>query len=583
MKKSLSLILLLLSFAASAKVMDENACRTVAQNFLKGKMGGKVAMEMVGTGTKSVEGTNYFIYNNSIGKGFVIVPAADNVFPILGYSTDSHIVEGRIPDNMQSWLDMWSDIINKMDKDDRYEPEANATWKKLANGPLPQTKSVEKSLQLTTALWDQGDPYNKYCPKQGNELCPTGCTATATCIIMRYHKWPEAGQGVIPSYTSSSGGFSVVIPSITLGQRYDWNNMPLQYKGGETEEQKEQVARLMQHVGAMIQSDYEVNGTGSHPFYVCDAITKFMDYDMSIANLEADNYSSAEWINMLKENLCNVGPALYAGYSSSNGGHAFVLDGYDENNLLHINWGWGGSGNGNYAFPSIGQYTRGQNAIFNMCKNHGGKVGDNVALMQNNQSAGFVTDTDNFESGKSFNVSLDYFVNNGNTAFSGEVGIGKFNAAGELVDVCGSRNVSLEGGYLARITIPGCVFYSSVNIGDYLVPIYRSELTPEWTQLPYNHTAINFTGIIYLSDMYTLGQKTSVLYNRSTKKCTVTTKENATIAFVAEGGATVPEEAYTISGNTLTIDVDKLVKGWYILKLSTDMEYKEIKLKLGLK
>lgn len=42
---------------------------------------------------------------------------------------------------------------------------------------------------------------------------------------------------------------------------------------------------------------------------------------------------------------------VYGGISNVDGqlsGHSFVIDGYDENGLVHVNWGWDGIGNGYY-------------------------------------------------------------------------------------------------------------------------------------------------------------------------------------------------------------------------------------------
>ena len=44
---------------------------------------------------------------------------------------------------------------------------------------------------------------------------------------------------------------------------------------------------------------------------------------------------------MVKKELNEKRPILYNG-ASKEVGHEFVLDGYDKNNLVHVNWGWGG-------------------------------------------------------------------------------------------------------------------------------------------------------------------------------------------------------------------------------------------------
>ena len=60
----------------------------------------------------------------------------------------------------------------------------------------------------------------------------------------------------------------------------------------------------------------------------------------------------------MKSELCASRPVLYAGYSTKGGGHEFVIDGYDEKGMFHVNWGWDGRDNGYFqlATLAIGKY-----------------------------------------------------------------------------------------------------------------------------------------------------------------------------------------------------------------------------------
>jgi hypothetical protein len=61
---------------------------------------------------------------------------------------------------------------------------------------------------------------------------------------------------------------------------------------------------------------------------------------------------------------------LYYASSGPDGGHAYVLDGYDDNNLFHLNWGWAGFDNGWYAidgfYLTFYSFPWWHNAIFNL-------------------------------------------------------------------------------------------------------------------------------------------------------------------------------------------------------------------------
>jgi hypothetical protein len=55
-------------------------------------------------------------------------------------------------------------------------------------------------------------------------------------------------------------------------------------------------------------------------------------------------YTNEEWAQMLKNGgLDEHLPIFYSGSDDGGaGGHAFVCDGYDENDYFHFNWGWSG-------------------------------------------------------------------------------------------------------------------------------------------------------------------------------------------------------------------------------------------------
>jgi hypothetical protein len=54
------------------------------------------------------------------------------------------------------------------------------------------------------------------------------------------------------------------------------------------------------------------------------------------------------------EHEINVGrPIVYEGDDATQGGHAWVCDGYDASGNLHMNWGWGGYANGFFAITNL--------------------------------------------------------------------------------------------------------------------------------------------------------------------------------------------------------------------------------------
>ena len=46
-------------------------------------------------------------------------------------------------------------------------------------------------------------------------------------------------------------------------------------------------------------------------------------------------------------------PVQYSGVDTDEGGHTWVCDGFDQNDMLHMNWGWGGVDNGYFSITSL--------------------------------------------------------------------------------------------------------------------------------------------------------------------------------------------------------------------------------------
>lgn len=66
---------------------------------------------------------------------------------------------------------------------------------------------------------------------------------------------------------------------------------------------------------------------------------------------QTNNYDDAAWKKVIYRELSAGHPILYAGTSNKQGNdktssHAFVLDGYDADGNVGVNWGYGGLGDG---------------------------------------------------------------------------------------------------------------------------------------------------------------------------------------------------------------------------------------------
>lgn len=331
-------------------------------------------LKLQGESKESNEEAPYFIFNNSQG-GFVVVSNNEKSSPIVAYSYEGEFRMDDLPDNILHWLKALDNTLQPKNTPSRVNNVA------FSDSPTPV-------VQMETALWDQGAPFNDKCPAVNGVRCVTGCVATATAIIMRYHKWPEAGTGTLPDYTGMNG---ISYQGHELGHKYDWENMPLTNGTGFSNKERDAVSTLMWDCGVLAHAYYGAEdnpySTGAHVEDVYSLLT-YMDYDKS-AHLESRTwYSLAEWNQMIIQDLSEERPILFSGWldpSNINSGHAFVADGYDSNGFIHINWGWGGNNNCYISLEPYGNATEVQymgdfldTALFGLKPNEGGDWNDSL-------------------------------------------------------------------------------------------------------------------------------------------------------------------------------------------------------------
>ena len=231
---------------------------------------------------------------------------------------------------------------------------------------------------LIEARWGQEAPYNTLCPSYKNNQAPTGCVATAMTQVMYHHKWPKNGSGKIELYESSR---TEVIDFANT--TYEWDLMTPIYSSLSSEAECNAIATLMYHVGRSVNMMYG-DASGAVTAEAARALATYWKYDKAIIHRDRQYYTIAEWERMIKEEIDNNRPIIYHGHSPE-GGHAFVLDGYNSDGYVHINWGWNGMSNGYFMLHALtpekqgtggfaGGYNTGQGAIFGIQPNVGNKT-----------------------------------------------------------------------------------------------------------------------------------------------------------------------------------------------------------------
>ena len=291
------------------------------------------------TSTRSViNGNAFYIYNNA-HSAYVIVSGDDRMKPVLGYSDNGSFITENLPVNILSWLEYYNAA---------YENIKNGK-KVFAEPKLLIRKSFPASISplLGEINWNQDAPYNNACPMIQGQRSVTGCVATAMAMILKYYEYPAKGTGHY-SYTSNGVQYSFDYGNTT----FDWNNMLPRYSGTYTVEQADAVAQLMYACGVSVEMEYSPSSSGAYSFKVGQALIDYFGYDENLGYIYREYFTSEEWMNLIKKEISEGRPVLYNG-ASKDVGHEFVFDGYDTQDMVHVNWGWGGANNGYFEVVSL--------------------------------------------------------------------------------------------------------------------------------------------------------------------------------------------------------------------------------------
>lgn len=288
------------------------------------------------------EGNAFYVFNRGT-DAYVIVSGDDRMKSVLAYSDKGAFNTTHLPDNLLMWMELCNAVYQEaqMGVEPKVEPKlmTRATYAEEVK-PLLITDQGE-------IMWDQSEPYNNMCPMIQGSRSVTGCVATAMAQIMRYWGAPAKGIGT-HSYKLNGQTISFDFGATT----FKWDKMLVNYSGEYSKEEADAVAELMLACGVAVEMSYDPNGSGAISQIVPQALVDYFGYNENVTYLGRDLYTSEEWEDLLKKELTSGRPVYYSG-ASLEVGHAFVLDGYDKQNLYHVNWGWSGMNNGYYEITSL--------------------------------------------------------------------------------------------------------------------------------------------------------------------------------------------------------------------------------------
>ena len=319
--------LLLTSVIAHAGQITEQEALAKAKTFMQGKQFKTSGRRL--TPGKQVNQTfkHLYVFNVEADEGFVIVSGDDRTQSILGYAYTGEINMGQMPCNMKWLLSYYDTAIGQLGDD--FPQSASTTLNSATYAEIPAIVGTQ---------WGQGDPYNAQCPQHESERCITGCVATAMAQVINHNRWPQSQTTEIPAYTTNT--LHISMPALPAKQ-FNWDNMTA---AG--------IAELMLYCGQAVKMDYTTAASGAMSGDVPKAMKSIFGYSTAASLASRASYTDEQWVDMIYKELQEGYPVLYFGQSATDGGHAFIVDGYADGKY-HINWGWDGYCDGYFTLDNL--------------------------------------------------------------------------------------------------------------------------------------------------------------------------------------------------------------------------------------
>lgn len=360
MKKFLSACIITLIFSVNAYEIS----KTVAANFIRLH---DLKITICSESTAITDGEKFLAYAFPCSPaGFVVVSADDRLPPVIAYS-DKNSFDPSSP--LVSLIK--SDLILRLKNYDKMDPAAKNKIKEKWFLLNFETKSVPEYEQWppegststggwTETRWNQGAPYNIFCPMDlsNGARSYTGCPATAMSQLLYFHKkingtrFSTLEDSYYHNYTQK---FWIDAASRT----YDFLKFTdlnvfldsIEVKWAENRElTSDEIAALNWACGIATKSVFSSSGSGT--FGVDQAYDAYKRFGFGNCVLMGSVYSDKDIRIKMADNIKKGLPVHLATVDESwSTGHNVVCDGYNTDDFFRLNFGWGGSADGWYSLP----------------------------------------------------------------------------------------------------------------------------------------------------------------------------------------------------------------------------------------
>ncbi|MCF7913388.1 MAG: C10 family peptidase [Candidatus Cloacimonetes bacterium] len=430
MKRFLLFVAILVTFSVLLAIpVEESTARGIAsfQLELKGKSDYTISTQNL---IPDLSGNPVAYVYSLDPQGFVIVGVDTDLPPVVGYSfTNDFDTEDS---SSLGYLYVQDDMSKRLSARELTSQEVlianNDNWSLYLNEDISAFMSRDRSVYppeghtstggWVDLEWDQGYPWNMYCPMDNvnGGRSVTGCVATALSMILAYHEYIGAANfDNGDDYASNYEGFYCLIDDYSPVN--DFPDFPtLNSYLVDVQESFAGVGSMSEHVkatinfaaGVAVRMKYSNVASGSYVFWsghfdTREALLNKFGYDSA----QGIAGSSPQFYGLLQDDMMNGRPAVF-GILGGSEGHAILCDGYNTgDNLYHLNMGWGGYDNGWYSLPygMPAGYNTIDNAVINI--EGGGTLFDLFALVSNSDGSVPANADIEFRGSRLYEGSLD--------------------------------------------------------------------------------------------------------------------------------------------------------------------------------
>ena len=362
-KKFISLLLVLFAvsqFNAAAEQVSAGAAQVMANGFIKSHFKSRpgslkapamsdIVLAYTEPSDKVAHANVYYIFNIK-GGGFIIVSGEDHAMPVLGYSDKGQIDVINMPDALKCLLGGYKEDIEYLLTHDIEAPKSfNQSFRDAVDIVPPMTKST----------WGQLEPYYNMCPMLNGKYSKVGCSGCCMAQTLYFWQFPKSCDSIPTYYAARLSGYVPALPptefnyDLMLPSYSEWN-MSTQsvIQGVYTEEQANEVAKLCRYSGQALKMNYAPTSSANKVNKI-DALKGF-GYNSKAKTVWRKDYDDSVWVKMLQDELDAGRIVEYSGKDPARGSaHAFIIDGYNSEDYLHINLGWFGISDGWYLMSAM--------------------------------------------------------------------------------------------------------------------------------------------------------------------------------------------------------------------------------------